>query len=74
MLRTGKASALRREAPPVAEDTSISPRDFVRAGRRINRETGQLSLRSLIFHSVGLRSRALHSAKLAGLTGKTKLV
>ena len=45
-LRPAKASAIRREASPFAEDSSNSPRCFARARRRNSRGDGQLSRRS----------------------------
>jgi len=51
MLRTGKTSAIRREALPVAEDkNSSTARLRPVQDTSIIRETGQLLLASLIFH------------------------
>jgi hypothetical protein len=70
----GQDAALRREAPPVAEDKALARETSSGQDSGINRETGQLSLRFANLTLRRLRSRALHYAKLAGLTGKTKLV
>jgi len=60
-LRPAKASAIRREALPVAEGKAISTARLRPVpDESIIRETGQLLVAPLIFRSGCLRSRALH--------------
>jgi len=60
-LRPTKEPAIRREALPVAEDKAIARKTSSGQDDSNNRETGQLLLLPLIFRSILLRFRALHS-------------
>jgi hypothetical protein len=67
MLRTGKASALRREAPPVAENKAIARDATHGQDTRNNREIGH-------FCTASISQATLRRTETAELTGKTKLV
>ncbi len=60
-LRPANTSAIRREALPVAEDKAIARATSSGQDGGNSRETGQLLLLPLIFHSIALCSRGLHS-------------
>ena len=65
MLRmSAKTSALRREASPVAEDASNSPRCYARARRRNNREIGHF--RTAYISQATLRQTETTDLTLAG--------
>ena len=67
MLRTGKASALRREAPPVAEDKALARDATHGQDTRNNREIGH-------FRTASISQATLQRTETTELTGKTKLV
>jgi hypothetical protein len=67
MLRTGKASALRREAPPVAEDKALARETSSGQGSRNNREIGH-------FRTAFISQATLQRTETAELTVKTRLV
>ena len=69
MLRTGQiSSAIRREAPPVAEDKQYGREASPGQDSRNNREHGHFPTATLRWRSVSLLG------KMADLTDKTKLV
>jgi hypothetical protein len=67
MLRTGKTTGLRREAPPVAEETAIARETSSGQDTRINREIGH-------FRTAFISQAALQRTETAELTVKTRLV
>jgi hypothetical protein len=68
MLRTGKTSAIRREAPPIAESVSNSTARLRPVqGASSNREIGH-------FCTASISLAPLRRTETTELTGKTKLV
>jgi hypothetical protein len=66
MLRTGRTSALRREAPPVAEDKALARETSSGQRNRNNREIGH-------FCTASISQAALQRTETAELTVKTNL-